>query len=299
MMRVPCVQLAFALNVVVCVTVALTVERHAVSPKQDLPSQFDSLLHRLLGEGTLVGRENAAGVLRNLSLQSNYGTNFEEEGGLEPMCQLAIDQHSNMAGERATPQKNRLSAVGALMNLSKHDGLEAKIVKSGGLDSLVGFLKVGTIEGRTLAAGTIRNLSAQPRLAERIAKSGAIRSLVRCLSRCEDSELAEHAVVALGNLSAVPRLRRLILQNGAMLPLLSYIDSDGAEVGRINALKALGHLAWEPKYQQLMIDVGAVSTIKQQLTRRASAEIKEAAERTLACLSRGIPAVIRLTWAQG
>ena len=112
----------------------------------------------LVRDGSVVGRERAAGALQNLATWNarNQVAIAKEEGALAALVALLLRDDDGNVGVAAGKEK----AAGALWFLAKNADNQVAIAKEEGvLAALVTMLRDGTATGKIMAGGAVKLLS--------------------------------------------------------------------------------------------------------------------------------------------
>jgi vacuolar protein 8 len=140
---------------------------------------------------------------------------------LEPLLHL-LRECNDVEVQRA--------ASAALGNLAVNVANKLKIVRLGGLDSLVRQMSSNNVEVQCNAVGCITNLATHEENKSAIARSGALVPLAKLARHTKDIRVQRNATGALLNMTHSEDNRRELVEAGAILVLVSLLRNSDIDV---------------------------------------------------------------------
>jgi len=163
---------------------------------------------------------------------------------------------------RAKRPRDQKEVAFGLADLSTHEELHDRIVKKGGVVSLMVLIeKTQDAEAQRFAALGLANCASAVYTRERMVEEGAHQLLVKLCSN-EDGDLVarQYAAMALGNLAADPTLHEEMVKIECIDALISLLKVEEVESGRYAAF-ALSNLAANANHRDQIVDEGAVPAL--------------------------------------
>jgi len=166
-------------------------------------------------------RYYVACTMANLSYNKDNHTFIVEEGGIQPILNLAYSSDSDV----------HQRAAAAIRSLSMTGNVKMKIVQEGGLEPLSRLLLSKDIDVLREVVSCFYYLSIGEENKIEIAKSGVVSLLITHI-QSDDIQVSSRSAACLANLAEIPNNQALIALDGGIQPCLDIMRSNCKSVQR-------------------------------------------------------------------
>lgn len=165
-------------------------------------------------------------------------------------------------GRRVRRPREQKEVAFGLCDLSTHEELHERIVKKGGIKSLLNLLKISQDnEAQRFAAMAIGNVASAPFNRMPIVDEGALSVLIEFAADDANDLIArQYCAMAIGNIAADPEAHEEIVQNDGVAALMSLLKTEDIESGRYSAF-ALSNLAANANHRSAIVDQGGAAAL--------------------------------------
>ena len=186
-------------------------------------------------------------------------------------------------GRRARHPREQKEVAFGLADLSTHEELHERIVKKGGIQSLLVLLRSQDTEAQRFSALCIANCASAVFTRLQIVEDGVLEPIINFIQDDEaDLIVRQYAAMALGNLAAEPDNHDEIIKLDGLVALVTLLKAGDAESGRYAAF-ALSNIAANANHRNSIVSSGALPA----LVALACCEDSNAQRQSLSCV-RGL-----------
>jgi hypothetical protein len=196
----------------------------------------------------LTGRRYGALVLANMTSCKDLHPVVLSEKGPEALFALS-KSHIDVESRRFVST--------ALANLSSNTASHERIIKAGGLQSVIALARDIDVTVHRMAVMALRGLSVTSDVNSTIVRECGLEPLCRLLASNENNVLIE-TTACMCNLSLPDELKLDIVRSGAVSPLISLILSEDKTIAQF-ACDCLANLAEFADNQECLVREGAVT----------------------------------------
>mmetsp|Transcript_11925 Transcript_11925/g.21958 ORF Transcript_11925/g.21958 Transcript_11925/m.21958 type:complete len:1127 (+) Transcript_11925:4869-8249(+) len=235
------------------------------------------ILISVLEEGTMTGKIQATGALRNLAILSANKKILFEHGVVKRLLDLVKIGAKKSPADRSQDDISLLTkAVATLRILATNGDIQLSIgMEPGAIEVLVLLLNSPDLSLGRQACGALLALSFEEQNRLPILHAGGIPELVRILDE-DESELGVTASAGcLWNLTMNDVVEQAIVEAGAIPALVKRLSSENIDIV-CRVAGALRGLAYQEKHKELIVKEGGIEKLVSHLNQSGSKAVTHA-----------------------